>query len=113
MIDVSWSALIGTAGAACSALSFLPQVLKVRRQGGHRRQLLSLMHTSTPLRPEPGECAPKKTQAEGKALHASRVLMAGSATARPTEPPATPASPPAPTPTPNPNPPPTASVKWM
>ena len=34
MIDVSWSALIGTAGAACSALSFLPQVLKVRRQGG-------------------------------------------------------------------------------
>jgi 5'(3')-deoxyribonucleotidase/uncharacterized protein with PQ loop repeat len=34
MIDVSWSALIGTAGGACSALSFLPQVLKVRRQGG-------------------------------------------------------------------------------
>jgi len=34
MSDVSWSALIGTAGAACSALSFLPQVLKVRRQGG-------------------------------------------------------------------------------
>jgi 5'-nucleotidase len=34
MIDVSWSAVIGTAGAACSALSFLPQVLKVRRQGG-------------------------------------------------------------------------------
>jgi 5'(3')-deoxyribonucleotidase/uncharacterized protein with PQ loop repeat len=35
MIDVSWSALTGTAGSACSALSFLPQVLKVRRQGGH------------------------------------------------------------------------------
>ena len=35
MIDVSWSALVGTAATACSALSFLPQVLKVRRQGGH------------------------------------------------------------------------------
>jgi 5'(3')-deoxyribonucleotidase/uncharacterized protein with PQ loop repeat len=35
MIDVSSSALIGTAATACSALSFLPQVLKVRRQGGH------------------------------------------------------------------------------
>jgi 5'(3')-deoxyribonucleotidase/uncharacterized protein with PQ loop repeat len=34
MSDVTLSALIGTAGAACSALSFLPQVLKVRRQGG-------------------------------------------------------------------------------
>jgi len=34
MSDVSWSALIGTAGAACSALSFLPQIVKVRRQGG-------------------------------------------------------------------------------
>jgi len=34
MTDVSWSALIGTAATACSALSFLPQVLKVRRQGG-------------------------------------------------------------------------------
>jgi 5'(3')-deoxyribonucleotidase/uncharacterized protein with PQ loop repeat len=34
MIDVSWSALIGTAATACSALSFLPQVVKVRRQGG-------------------------------------------------------------------------------
>lgn len=33
-MDISWSALIGTAGAACSALSFLPQLLKVRRQGG-------------------------------------------------------------------------------
>ena len=35
MIDVSWSALVGTGATACSALSFLPQVLKVRRQGGH------------------------------------------------------------------------------
>jgi len=34
MVDINWSALIGTAGTACSALSFLPQVLKVRRQGG-------------------------------------------------------------------------------
>src|SRR6476620_11447978 len=34
MIDVNWSALIGTAGTACSARSFLPQVWKVRRQGG-------------------------------------------------------------------------------
>lgn len=34
MIDVNWSALIGTAGATCSALSFVPQLLKVRRQGG-------------------------------------------------------------------------------
>src|SRR5262245_15052383 len=34
MMNVNWSALIGTAGAACSALSLLPQFLKVRRQGG-------------------------------------------------------------------------------
>ena len=34
MIDVNWSATIGTAATACSALSFLPQLLKVRRQGG-------------------------------------------------------------------------------
>jgi 5'(3')-deoxyribonucleotidase/uncharacterized protein with PQ loop repeat len=34
MIEINWSALIGTAATACSALSFLPQVLKVRRQGG-------------------------------------------------------------------------------
>jgi len=34
MIDVNWSAVIGTAGALCSAMSFLPQMLKVRRQGG-------------------------------------------------------------------------------
>jgi 5'-nucleotidase len=34
MLEVNWSALIGTAGAGCSALSFLPQILKVRRQGG-------------------------------------------------------------------------------
>ena len=34
MIDVNWSAVLGTGGALCSALSFLPQVVKVRRQGG-------------------------------------------------------------------------------
>ena len=34
MIDVNWSAVIGTAGGVCSAMSFLPQMLKVRRQGG-------------------------------------------------------------------------------
>jgi 5'(3')-deoxyribonucleotidase/uncharacterized protein with PQ loop repeat len=34
MIDVSWSAVIGAAGGICSAMSFLPQMLKVRRQGG-------------------------------------------------------------------------------
>lgn len=34
MIDVNWSAVLGTGGAICSAFSFLPQVLKVRRQGG-------------------------------------------------------------------------------
>ncbi len=34
MIDINWSAVIGTAGAVCSAMSFFPQMLKVRRQGG-------------------------------------------------------------------------------
>jgi 5'(3')-deoxyribonucleotidase/uncharacterized protein with PQ loop repeat len=34
MIEVGWSALIGAAAAICSSLSFVPQVLKVRRQGG-------------------------------------------------------------------------------
>lgn len=34
MMDINWSALIGTAATGCSALSFLPQVLKVHRQGG-------------------------------------------------------------------------------
>jgi 5'(3')-deoxyribonucleotidase/uncharacterized protein with PQ loop repeat len=34
MIDVNWSAVIGTAGGICSAMSFFPQMLKVRRQGG-------------------------------------------------------------------------------
>ena len=33
MIDINWSAAIGTAGGLCSAMSFLPQMLKVRRQG--------------------------------------------------------------------------------
>jgi 5'(3')-deoxyribonucleotidase len=34
MIEVNWSAVIGAGGTACSALSFVPQVLKVRREGG-------------------------------------------------------------------------------
>src|SRR5262245_9554842 len=34
MNDINWSAVIGTAGGICSAMSFLPQMLKVRRQGG-------------------------------------------------------------------------------
>ena len=34
MVDINWSAVIGTAGGICSAMSFLPQMLKVRRQGG-------------------------------------------------------------------------------
>jgi len=34
MIDINWSAVIGTAGGICSATSFFPQILKVRRQGG-------------------------------------------------------------------------------
>jgi 5'(3')-deoxyribonucleotidase/uncharacterized protein with PQ loop repeat len=42
LIDFSLSALIGTAGAACSALSFLPQVLKVRRQGGRDLSMVML-----------------------------------------------------------------------
>jgi len=33
-MDVNWSAVIGTAGGICSAMSFFPQMLKVRRQGG-------------------------------------------------------------------------------
>jgi 5'-nucleotidase len=31
---VTWSAVIGTVAACCSTLAFLPQLLKVRRQGG-------------------------------------------------------------------------------
>jgi 5'-nucleotidase len=34
MIDINWSAVIGAAASICSATSFLPQMLKVRRQGG-------------------------------------------------------------------------------
>ncbi len=41
-MDVTLSALIGTAGAACSALSFWPQVLKVRRQGGRDLSMMTL-----------------------------------------------------------------------
>ena len=42
MIDVSVSALLGTAGGFCSALSFLPQVVKVRRQGGRDLSMATL-----------------------------------------------------------------------
>jgi 5'(3')-deoxyribonucleotidase/uncharacterized protein with PQ loop repeat len=34
MNDINWSAVIGTAGGICSATSFFPQIMKVRRQGG-------------------------------------------------------------------------------
>jgi 5'(3')-deoxyribonucleotidase/uncharacterized protein with PQ loop repeat len=43
MIDVNWSAVIGTAGGVCSAMSFLPQMLKVRRQGGRDLSMAMLM----------------------------------------------------------------------
>lgn len=43
MIDISWSAVIGTAGGVCSAMSFLPQMLKVRRQGGRDLSMAMLM----------------------------------------------------------------------
>ena len=34
MIVMTWSAVVGTVAALCTTLSFLPQLLKVRRQGG-------------------------------------------------------------------------------
>jgi len=43
MVDINWSAVIGTAGGICSAMSFFPQMLKVRRQGG--RDLSTAMLT--------------------------------------------------------------------
>ena len=43
MIDINWSAVIGTAGGICSAMSFLPQMLKVRRQGGRDLSMAMLM----------------------------------------------------------------------
>jgi 5'(3')-deoxyribonucleotidase/uncharacterized protein with PQ loop repeat len=42
-MGVNWSVFLGTAAAACSALSFLPQVLKVRRQGGRDLSAATLM----------------------------------------------------------------------
>jgi 5'-nucleotidase len=42
MIDISWSAVIGAAGGICSAMSFLPQMLKVRRQGGRDLSMATL-----------------------------------------------------------------------
>src|SRR5215208_6760110 len=34
MLTLTWSALVGTAAASFTTLAFLPQLLKVRRQGG-------------------------------------------------------------------------------
>ena len=34
MSVATWSAVIGTIAACCSTLAFLPQLVKVRRQGG-------------------------------------------------------------------------------
>src|SRR6476620_4775508 len=34
MVNVTWSAAVGTAAASFTTLAFLPQLLKVRRQGG-------------------------------------------------------------------------------
>jgi 5'(3')-deoxyribonucleotidase/uncharacterized protein with PQ loop repeat len=50
-MSVNWSVLIGTAAAACSALSFLPQVFKVRRQGGRdlSAAMLALLLTGAVL----------------------------------------------------------------
>ena len=42
MIDISWSAVIGTGGGICSAMSFFPQMLKVRRQGGRDLSMATL-----------------------------------------------------------------------
>jgi 5'(3')-deoxyribonucleotidase/uncharacterized protein with PQ loop repeat len=43
MILIDWSAVIGTAGGVCSAMSFFPQILKVRRQGGRDLSMAMLM----------------------------------------------------------------------
>ena len=43
MFDINWSAVIGAAGGICSAMSFLPQLLKVRRQGGRDLSMAMLM----------------------------------------------------------------------
>lgn len=42
---ISWSAVAGAAGALCSTLAFLPQLLKVRKQGGEdlSRGMLALV----------------------------------------------------------------------
>jgi 5'(3')-deoxyribonucleotidase/uncharacterized protein with PQ loop repeat len=42
MPDMNWSAVIGTAGGICSAMSFFPQMLKVRRQGGRDLSIATL-----------------------------------------------------------------------
>jgi 5'-nucleotidase len=43
MIEINWSAVIGTAGGVCSAMSFVPQMRKVRRQGGRDLSMAMLM----------------------------------------------------------------------
>ncbi len=42
MVDINWSAVIGAVGGICSAMSFLPQMLKVRRQGGRDLSIATL-----------------------------------------------------------------------
>src|SRR5262245_18708401 len=41
-MHINWSAVIGAAGGICSAMSFLPQMLKVRRQGGRDLSMATL-----------------------------------------------------------------------
>jgi 5'-nucleotidase len=43
MVHINWSAVIGAAGGICSAMSFFPQILKVRRQGGRDLSMAMLM----------------------------------------------------------------------
>jgi len=42
-MDINWSAVIGTGGGICSAMSFFPQILKVRRQGGRDLSMAMLL----------------------------------------------------------------------
>ena len=42
-MHIDWSAVIGAAGGICSAMSFFPQILKVRRQGGRDLSMAMLM----------------------------------------------------------------------
>ena len=51
MSESSWSTVIGSAGALCSTLAYWPQLLKVRRQGGHdlSRTMLALVAAGAAL----------------------------------------------------------------